>query len=248
MQPFFFKKQLFALILFLTVFIFQVTIKPSNAIISISFILIILSMTFLPYFKSKIGYPRWIQVMLFSFPLYFPIILTNYQNLQIFKFDLRIFFIGAAATCFLTFIVNWKIIYAQFTSPITNIKLEKKKAFFLLLEILVIVLGEELYYRYFLLTHGQMFLDATTSILLSSFLFSYSHFLNRWATITFTRRSYISLFALGITLSYAYLKTESISICILLHLIYNSVQISTIIKRLFARDFSKSLSFDDYDD
>ena len=83
---------------------------------------------------------------------------------------------------------------------------------------------------------------------ISSALFVYSHYLNRWANITFTIKNYISLFFLGLFLSLVFYQTHSLFLCMILHIIYNHSELIVIYKRFKVKNIVEdSDMFDDYD-
>jgi membrane protease YdiL (CAAX protease family) len=82
------------------------------------------------------------------------------------------------------------------------------------------------------------------SILVSGLIFSYMHFMNRWADVTFDKKCYQSLFLLGVIEGMAFVSTKSLLLVIMMHLLYNSISIAVIIKKMLIK--ADIVEFNDY--
>lgn len=212
--------------------------------IILSFFTIILFQTILPWIRSKLLYPYTIQCILLGIPLYLPTILINYFSKSI-ALKNQISFLTVLLSISLIVLLlffNLKDIKNNLNSPISKCKLPFKVGLTYIFETFFFVIGEEFYYRNFLFLisvyHPFIF------IILSAFLFSYSHYVNRWANKNFNTRSYVSLLTLGIILASTYFFTSSLLLCIFLHLLYDSIRIFIILKRIFIK--KEQINFDDY--
>lgn len=84
------------------------------------------------------------------------------------------------------------------------------------------IITEELYFRAYLISYGKTITNnAYLIILFSSLFFVFSHYLNRWANVTFTLKIYIFQFLLAVLLAIFYYYTSSILYCIIIHFCFN---------------------------
>ncbi|MBZ9618259.1 CPBP family intramembrane glutamic endopeptidase [Clostridium estertheticum] len=107
------------------------------------------------------------------------------------------------------------------------------------------VIGEEFFYRYFLI--GFMYKNiGIYAVFLSTIVFIYSHFISRWANVTFNFRSYFYHGITGISFGLIFFYTKSILGCILAHLIFNMPQFIVIYKGYKNSKKKPGMIFDDY--
>jgi len=85
-------------------------------------------------------------------------------------------------------------------------------------------IGQEIFYRAYMLPALTSYISIY-SILVTAFLFSFEHYLNRWATVTYENRDYPILFLVGCAFGLLYFFTKSIAGCVLAHTIYNGPNI-----------------------
>jgi len=122
-------------------------------------------------------------------------------------------------------------------------KISKSEFSYRLYENFLSVVSEELYFR-FLIIELMAISIGRWSILLSATLFTFSHWLNRWADKMFSVRSYIYHMLVGLSLGVYYYYTNSLIGCILAHFIFNSSHYILDYKRMKKREYT--VTFDDY--
>ncbi|ABX75560.1 CAAX amino terminal protease [Lactococcus lactis subsp. lactis NCDO 2118] len=245
-QPLFFKKQFIAILLIILSLIFLVG-YDSISLLSIYYLLFVLSLTLFPYLKFKLSYSYNLQVILLGIVLYFPIFNIN-MNEWIGNFTISQFLISAIFLLVLLYTIHWKELMQHYNTLNSYIKLTLPGMVGSLFEFFYYIIGEEIFYRFFIIGYLSKSINILLCVFIGSILFVYSHYLNRWANIIFTNKSYISLFLLGVFLSLVFYQTHSLLLCIILHIIYNHSELIVIYKRFKVKNIDeKSDVFDDYD-
>ena len=252
-QPLFFKKQFLAIFI-ITLFIglsFFLKLHSLTFVFE-AYLFLILSITFLPYLRSKLSYPYKLQVLLIGAPLFLPIFLYSDISSSNLKFDILIFAIGASITVCILFLFHKDEIINHQSNASTLLCISTFDLFFSLFEYIYYILGEEIFYRLFLLNYFSEIIGQVFACIFISVLFSYTHYLNRWASVFFSFKNYISLFIFSILLGAIFLQTKSIMTCIVLHIMYNHSELIVLYKRYkYSKNNNKIINteslLDDYD-
>lgn len=229
MQPLYFKKQFYAIgMIVLTMFITFLYIPKSNLLhVLIFFLIFILGLTFFPSIRG-FKYSRVIRHTLFFVPPLLP--LLGYQ-LGIGKGD-HILSIFLGIIFGLLLVVGNLNYIKEFlsNSPLMFVRIRKNEFYFESFKIVIAVIVEEVFFRLFIFS---MLRDeiGIMIVLISSLLFVWAHYLNRWANIKFGLKSYIFQFLVGVVSGIVYYVTTSIVGCILVHLMFNGYMILALYNR-----------------
>lgn len=244
-QPFIFKKQILSIIFItlLLVLSFLFKVNTIYTIIEFFYLILLLTITFLPSVKRKFEYPISIHYVLFYLPLIIPIFFINI-NYSL-NFNILSIIVGVLIGILL------KLISQPFQ--------EKNKLYnsdFLLTQIstseflteflgsFIAIVGEEVFFRYFLI--GLLSIKiGPLSIIINITLFVHSHYVNRWANVMFNKKSYLFHNIIGIVLGTFMYYSNSLIGCIIAHAIFNSHEFVTLIKKYRVRNTSNQF-FDDY--
>lgn len=242
-QPYFFKRQFVCIfieiILLLILFILRVT--PNYRYICEIMLFITVSETFLPYILKRFNFTESIDAIFYYLPFYYHIIYIGKFETTI-NYNLRVI-IGAIILTILLLLSNYSDYKKAIKGMASRRPLNKGRFISLLISYLIAIVAEEVVFRAMLLNIcGNLTLVA--SVLLSATLFTFSHYINRWANVFYKVKNYIYIFSIGIVLAVLYVYTKSIMFCFLVHLIYNSSEYIVLIKRLLKRE--EGLLFDDY--
>lgn len=219
--------------------------KISFEIILLHYLVLVLFLTFCPYFRSKLSYSYRLQVILLGLPLYSPIFFYKIGNF-LGDFDFKWLFLGILGVLVILLFFHHRELANHKNNISTLLKISEREALFSLFEFFYYVLGEEIFYRYFIFYFIETNFNTLTFLLVSSLIFVYSHYLNRWADVNFSIKNYISLFCLSVLLGFIYFKTQSLFLCVILHTIYNHSELVVIFKKYTLKE-SETLLFDDYD-
>lgn len=213
-QPYIFKKQIISLAI-CTILLILCTINHFPSKIILSYIFIILIITFLPYTRSKIPYPLWLHYLLYNMPFWIPLIFHRHGKLFAFSPILGIILL---TICLLWtfYIIKIKKLHFLITSS------ERYEHIFNIFYYFYSLITEELYFRVFIIsTLKEHSVNVVLIILFSSSIFVFTHYLNRWANVSFNLNIYLLQFILSIISSLFYYYGESVIYCIVLHFFFN---------------------------
>lgn len=249
-QPYFFPRQFISigvlLVLLSALLIFDVN-KILNVFI-FSWLFATLSSTFLPYLTKgmKNNYlMRFIRVSLFYFPLLLP------------AFFLKIpettpnHYLGLVLALCISFgllLSNWSELKSYFSTGNFLIKLpiNRSEKIDALLKVFLTPTLEEFFYRLFF-TFYMFEYFSWIGILMVSIMFVHLHFMNRWANLDFTKRSYWYQFISSILFSIIFVVTESFISCVIAHAIFNAPSLIMCVLRMKNQNQKQTTLFNDYD-
>ncbi len=210
-----------------------------------SYYVVLSGIIFIPVMRRELKYSNTIQSWLYYVPMFIWIItLVIRERTVCFKnFEIVSVMILLGIGLFAS---RFKKIKIVINSPINKIPLEKKRFWEMFFEQLLALLSEEIYFTYFLIS---MLVDRgdVLAILISSFLFCLSHYLNRWAKSMFKVSDYIYIFVLGVIKAFSFWYSGMLIIPIIIHLIYNSSDFYVLFMRMKAKEtYVEKSFFDDY--
>ncbi|PEM85143.1 hypothetical protein CN558_22365 [Bacillus wiedmannii] len=241
-QPYIFKKQLIALCTFFCLFLILYNLDTKLSIVIFFFCLVIIFITFVPSLWKRIQYSMLLNTIIYYLPLYLPCFFI-YPKIEtpdhLYGIALG-FLLG-----FLLLLSNYKHNKRYVSNENYQIfrVITLKRLIYDYFKSIYSVVGEELFFRYFLI--GYLFEEIGFSVVvLSTSLFVLIHYLNRWANLHFNLRSYMYHALVGLSLSVLFIYTQSILGCIIAHLIFNSPHFVVILKRYKNR--KAKVLFDDY--
>lgn len=246
-QPYIFKKQIVAIVFFSLIFLILKCVNNNSIFIYpvFSYCIVIISITFVPCMRKNIQYSIFLHTILYYSALYLPLVVINIEIKNINNFTgISIGIIISLLLIFSNYKHNIKYISSQ--NYIIFNKINLNKLIYHIFTNVYSVVGEELFYRFFLIG----FLYKTIgifSVLLSTIVFVYSHFISRWSNVHFNLRSYIYHGITGISFGLIFFYTKSISGCIIAHLIFNSPEFIVIYKRYKNSKKESDMLFEDYD-
>lgn len=243
-QKFIFKKQLILIaIILLLLLIYKIEFNKLNVFL-ILYLFHITTITFLPKIRKKISYPRIVHSILFYVPLLISIFFID--NKLLFKNSLLSYIIAIGLCTILACIVN-KFNKESFTLKkeiiIYNINVAyiTKESF----DLFLVVIAEEIFFRgYIILELSKKF--GILSVIISSLLFVLTHYVNRWANIMFTLKSYVFQFILSIILGCIMYYMNALIPCVLGHIIFNYSQIIHLISSYRKKSNNSECFFTDY--
>jgi|GEM_PF-6392314 len=246
-QPYFFTKQFVALALAVGIALVCRLTKNENLLrLVLSYGLVVLFVTFEPYVKNKLSIPKYIHVFLYVLPMILPIQwVLEVKAVS----SINIEGIGVALiTLLLLSIVNKRGIFDSFLGEYGRIPISKSQLPLELLRIIVPIVSEEIYFRAYLIELTRQ-LSPVIAISISTILFVLTHYLNRWANVTYTLKDYAAFCFLGIALGYAYFYTSSFALCVTAHMLFDITAFIKITRRFVSslRGNNESL-FNDYED
>ncbi|MGL5378393.1 CPBP family intramembrane glutamic endopeptidase [Clostridium sp.] len=199
------------------------------------YLLVVLSSTLVPSIKLFISYSNSIHVIIYYLAFYIPIFSINNNNNRDINLINSISLSILYSTLLLISNLRHNFKYISGDNIITKLPLSKKAFYFEQYSNIIAVIGEELFFRYFIISILKPYIGIY-SILVSAILFVHVHYINRWANIMFTHRSYIYQFMLSIGLAYIFYTTSSILGIIIGHLIFNLPDTILCFKRLKVKD------------
>lgn len=213
-QPYIFKKQIITLSVCVSSIIFCLYNHLDNSI-PLSYFFIVLTITFLPYIRSKFPYPLWLHNFIFNLPFWIPLVYIN--NCKVFHFSTTLYLIlFIICTLWTVYSLKTKKVHFYITST------DKYEHYFNILYYTYSLITEELYFRAFIISILQQYhINIAFIIIISSALFVFTHFINRWANITFNLKIYVLQFILSILSAIFYYYGKSILYCIILHFFFN---------------------------
>lgn len=245
-QPYIFKKQIVSLVFLSFVLLILKCVNNNSIFIEPVFYycIVIISITFVPYLGKSLQYPIFLHTILYYFALFLPSLVINIdtrssQN----SLGMIIGIIAGILLILSNYKHNRKYISAE--NYIIFSKISLSELIYHIFTNVCAVVGEELFYRYFLI--GLLYKNIGMNVVfLSSAVFVYSHFISRWANVNFNLRSYIYHGITGIAFGFIFFYTKSISGCIIAHLIFNSPEFIVIYIRYKSSKKEYDILFDDY--
>ena len=231
-QPYIFKKQIITseiLLLFIIICLyFEVPYKILTFLIVYE--VIVIGAMFIPSLPRHIKYPKWIHTIIYEIPFiitaFFYIPINNHKTIDYVVVGI----ISLVATSILLLIAR-KEYLKNITSITINMPISIKIFMIEVLRMIFQIFFEEVCFRRFFIGWIKQEYGIIT-ILISSLLFTYTHFLNRWANVKFNKFIYGEQFILGLILGSAYYVSDSLLICIICHLVFNSSVLLNLVIRL----------------
>lgn len=217
-----YSRQKFAILI--VIFATIVTYLVKFPYFKIAFYIAYLTITivFEPLLYRRLKYNRILHRVLFYFPLYFPIFwgdlfLSVNKDASHIYLLLIIFFLIVV-----WWVVNIKKIIVTKNSILSKFKVPMLKNLYDSMWVLIPIVGEEAFFRgmvlpiIFFLSKNE-----AVAILVSSIIFVYLHYVNRWSESLFNSMSYIGQLSLSILLSALIFAGGNIFECIVIHFLYN---------------------------
>lgn len=199
---------------------------------SIWCLVIIITITFLPLFHKKLGYPSFIHGILYDLPL-FSALLEIKSNVSDFK-NISCFGIFGSVLVFFIIYFNRKEYLQAVNSIICNFPISRKEWLEKVISSIYCITSEEIFFRGFFV--GRMKTEfGCYIVLISSLIFVLMHYINRWSNVMYTRKSYLLLFILSCLNGTCYYYTDCLLVVIFIHCLYNSADFIVLVKRLRAR-------------
>ena len=243
-QPFFLQKQIISILLLLIMLILEYETKNQSTTIYLaifSYLLITLVTTFLPWIRSKINYPYILHNFLFILPFYLVLEHTQFIYTSINKESVISGLLGFIGVGLLLYSKKKEQIFAL-SSVESKIPLSKKDFIYKFTITLYSIIGEEIWFRLFLIPVLIPYFGAY-AILISSLCFVHIHYINRWANTIYSVKSYMNQFVLSLILSSVYFITSSFLIVLLLHILYDLIYFILLVKRLLINSDEKQGDF-----
>lgn len=217
-------------------------LKKYNHIFFLSLQYLIIQMTF-KYSESikNLGINIFIVRLLCNMTLIVPIFIKTYNLLYIPQFLNGIYLgilIGIGLLIF-NFNTFKKLLSRENTLLLFSLQ---KKYFYLdILIMLFALISEEIFFRLYIISEF-----GKEGILISSILFSFTHYLNANSNESFNLKNYVQFFIFGMITSILFFLTKNIYSCIIVHFIYNLPYM--IVKYKRTKINLEEFSFDDYED
>lgn len=242
-QPYIFKKQITVLCCTIVItVVLYVLGKKKLYIALLMYSLVILFMTFIPSLRKKKKYPIVLHSILYYAPLYCSSIIPNYIDV---KFSvMSIYTVITILGCIILILCNFRVYKETVSGFITKIPITLQDGIETLFNNTLALLSEEIFFRFFIIGFLRNDIGFYT-ILLSTFFFVLSHYVNRWANVQFILKNYIFIFLLGFLLGIVFYYSHNLLICIIGHFIYNSGIFIRTFKRLKIKT-KENILFDDY--
>lgn len=244
-QPLTFKKQKISILIIFFFYLFSLFLKLPIQIknVLLSYLIVVIFLTYTPSLY-KFNIPKYIKYHLFYMPLYLPIFVFNIENNIPKTFSLTNLLIGFSVGLILlsSNITHYKK-YISDDNPLFLNSITKKEFYIKIYFIFISVIGEELYFRFYLYNSLYHYFNYYL-IIISTFLFVYSHYIQRWANKIFTLKSYIYHGITGIIFCLLYFFTKDIFACIIAHLIFDFPEIIFLYKQTKIK--INTFSFNDY--
>lgn len=246
-QPYIFKKQIITLTILLTLYILGYLLNLNKTFLFglVIYMFLVFSITFIPSLPRLFKYPYWLHAILYELPFFITILWVPKQQKISLVFLISVFIITLFFVIILlligikSFLKTINGFTSQVPISFSNYLLELSNTLFS-------IISEEVCFRGFFI--GNMSLTyGPFTIIISAILFTFTHYLNRWANVTFTPRIYFIQFLLGLILGCAYYYTQSLLIVCIAHLLFDSSRIIVLTKRLSVKREQNISIFDDYD-
>lgn len=233
---------MFSVIIFILIIYTIVNSNRSFTIILGTYLIFILSMVIIPIIRNYVKYPHWMHSIFYYFPLYMSPILfktinfTNFKNEKI--------YIGLIIGIVMLLSKYDEVKKAITGERVYSLKKISKYEFIVMTSgYLMAVVSEELYFRVFIIEVINSSIGLY-SIVLSSILFVFSHWMNRWADKMFSLKSYCYHALIGIVLATYYYYFTSVLGCIIAHIIFNLPAFLIAYKQM--RKEEEVFAFNDY--
>jgi membrane protease YdiL (CAAX protease family) len=245
-QQYIFKKQIICLMAIIIILLIALSIKVDSRLIYgiIIYLAIILGITFIPSLPRLVRYPKWLHLILYESPFLISLFFVEFTKIREVKLYI-IFFIFTII--YILVLLFWG--RKQFLDTISDIRsaapISIPVYIFEMSNILLAVIVEEVCFRGFFVGYFMERYGAIT-IFMSALLFTFTHYLNRWASKIFTIKIYFLQFFVGIGLGTAYFYTRSVLLVSVCHLVFNSSRIINITKRILRSNKTTTL-FNDYE-
>ncbi|MDF2880060.1 MAG: amino terminal protease family protein [Clostridiaceae bacterium] len=233
-------RQKFSLFFLISILIIAFKLKLPSIIVNsiLAYLMLIIFTIFVPFFKIN----RIIKNHIFYLPLYIPVFIIGLSP-EVIEVNIKVFFIGIMFGLIMILInIKTFLYYLSNKNAMSSVYLDKKEFYYRVYLTLVSVIGEELFFRFFLL--GKISMLTNYSILISTILFVYMHYLNRWAKDNFNAKIYILHFIVGLICATVFVLFKNILSCIIAHLLFNTPHIILQYKRTKVAKEAKL--FDDY--
>lgn len=206
--------------------------------------IVVLGLTFIPSIRRVLKYPRWLHVIIYELPFIMTIFFPANTVRHDIDYYLYMLVFSLLAT-FLLLIISKKQYLKNINAISVCIPLKLKSYILEIIKIIFWALCEEICFRRFFV--GWLMLEfGEITILGSALLFTYTHYLNRWANVMFNVHIYLSQFILGLILGSAYYLSGSLFITTICHLLFNSSTICNLTIRLKKNYQNDHVFFDDY--
>ena len=242
-QPYIFKKQILSLCVIFIALVFSSQVNASIFTVLIFYFFIAASATLVPSLRKNIKYPIILHTALFYLPLYVPLFFYRFGNANAVSLNGILLGLLFGLVLYGSKVKELKHTYSS-ANLTANSKITLREFLISLTWLLVALIGEELFFRYFLI-NILWYEFGYISILISTALFLHIHWINRWANKMFTKTSYLYLGVFSASVAFLYITTRSIIACALAHFIFNFSKYYTLAKRLLKRD-DRTVFFDDY--
>lgn len=246
-QPYIFKKQLISLALFLLLLIFLLLFhKDSVFVMPVLFYCFqVISITFVPSLRRKIEYPLFLHTIFYYSSMLLPLFFVDIYISE--PRDIVGVTIGMTSSLFMLLSNikhNRKYVSTENYMVLSGIDI--REFMYQNYNNIYAVVSEELFYRYFLIGYLYKYIGIY-AVLLSTLLFVYSHYINRWANLSFTLKSYIYHGLCGLIFGLLFFYTRSLFGCIIAHILFNSPEFIVTYKRYINNKKEMNPLFDDYD-
>lgn len=244
-QPYIFKKQIFSiLILILLIHLLHFYLNGQYTYVSMLYLFVVSFITFVPCLPKYIKYPLSIHYILYYLPMILPAFLI--KQVTTINYNAKYILYGIFLSIVLIF-TNLKHIKKTISGSNIMIFMPMNKNEFLMSIYLffIALISEELFYRLVLISILKAEIGIY-SILISTFVFWHSHYINRWANKMFNLRSYIYHVIVGLSFGALFYYTNSILSVIIGHAIFNSPQLVVNYKRYKKQNTVETIMFNDY--
>lgn len=248
-QPYIFKKQIVTSgIVFLFIVLCVCLALPRKIFITlIVYEVIVIGAMLIPSIPRIIKYPKWLHTIIYELPF----VITAFFDISIINHTIVECILMGVISLFATSIlllISRKEYLKNITSITTYMPINLNRYVLEVLKMIFQVLFEEICFRRFFI--GWLKQDyGIATILASALLFTYTHFLNRWANVKFNVFIYIEQFILGLILGSIYYASGSLFICVICHLMFNSSDLFNLtirLKRTLNNKSKRENIFDDY--
>lgn len=247
-QPLIFKKQIITDLILLITLIAACFMNADRNILIVTFFFFIntLGITFIPSIRG-FKYAGTLRHIIYYLPMILPLFFFSLPLDRVNNFEGIIFGVLIGVLLLLSnYKQNLEIILGESIKSKTPV--DRGQIISEAFTAFIPPVCEELFYRYFLI--GVLYHSiGYYSIIISTLLFVYSHYINRWADVMFNAKSYIYHTITGVLFSMLYIYTGSILGCIIAHILFNSMDLVVLYKRIRntrKQAQSKGSFFDDY--